>query len=364
MTMNVDIPTRSETIAQWRHRGGKVAALFPVYYPRELFRARGVLPVEVWGPPNVDASQAEARLQPYTCAIVRKGLAFATSSALEVVDLVVVPHNCDSLQGLGSVLRDFGGAPVPVLTFYVPRANRSCDLHFLTQELRQLDRSLADLGVEAAPGAGDLAQAIEGEVAADRALADLRRQRHRLPWSDLDFYRLVRSREYLPAERFVQLARTSVGAIDGDGGPSGVRLLLSGIVPEPMELFQVLNSQGATVVADDLACCGRRRPVAGLREDPLERTAERLLSGPPCPMRGSPLSERVRHLVQQVREAAVQGVIFFPVKFCEPEAFDLPALRQALDQERVPSLVVEGEVSDGLSQQTMTRLEAFVEMLR
>ena len=45
--------------------------MFPIHYPRPLLRAFGLLPVEVWGPPGVDATLGASRLQAYACSIVR-----------------------------------------------------------------------------------------------------------------------------------------------------------------------------------------------------------------------------------------------------------------------------------------------------
>ena len=49
--------------------------------------------------------------------------------------------------------------------------------------------------------------------------------------------------------------------------------------------------------------------------------------------------------------------------FNEPELFDWPHLREVLKQWRIPSLHLEFEPEDGLSNQTLTRLEAFLEVL-
>jgi benzoyl-CoA reductase/2-hydroxyglutaryl-CoA dehydratase subunit BcrC/BadD/HgdB len=56
-------------------------------------------------------------------------------------------------------------------------------------------------------------------------------------------------------------------------------------------------------------------------------------------------------------------VVLHLVKFCEPELFDVPALRSAFAKRGVPVLQLETELERELSAQTTTRLEAFVEML-
>lgn len=364
-TERLEIPGRGETIRAFQAEGGAgFAAVYPIHYPRELFRAHGLLPVEVWGPPGFDETAGAAHLQAYTCPVVRRGLSFLMSGALDGAAAVVVPHCCDSLQGLGSILLDFfAGATPPVLPFYLPRSAREADAVFLAAELGALAARLAELtGLR--PGEAELRAATLREEEADALLAELHRQKPAMAGRDLDFYRLVRSRERLPAERFADLARAALDQ-PRDAAPAGVPILLSGIVPEPMAgLFEALEEIGARVVGDDLAACGRRLYPRGRSQEPFRRMAERILFAPPDPMRGSSIAERASFLGHLVASSGARGVVFYDVKFCEPELFDLPALRAALGERGTPSVAVEVDLSGELPGGTLTRLEAFVEMLQ
>ena len=122
------IPRRSEVIRSHKQRGATVAAVLPIHYPRALLRAFDVFPVEVWGPPVVDASYKTTHLQSYVCSIVQNALSFLQAGGLDPVDLIVVPHACDTLQGLGSILIDFVVPRQPVLPIYFPRGERESDV--------------------------------------------------------------------------------------------------------------------------------------------------------------------------------------------------------------------------------------------
>lgn len=360
----MEIPRRMDVIRDYRKRGGSVAAVFPIHYSRELLRAFDILPVEVWGPPKVSASQGVAHLQPYVCSIVQNALSFLQSGGLEVVDLLLVPHACDSLQGFGSLLIDFIKPRQPVLTLYLPRGQRDSDLDFLADELRAIYRRLKII-TGRAPSDTELVDAIRREEAADGLLAELHRSRSNLPLTDEAFYRLVRSREFLPAEKFATLAQE---AFRRDENPARqddrTPILLSGILPEPMGLFGAINEMGGTVVADDLACCRRRLYPPGRSAEPFRRMAERIIHAPPDQTRGSPIQERLDHLLRLIAACGAKGVVFYDVKFCEPELFDLPQLRQGLREAGLPSLALEVDINDGLSQPVLNRLAAFLEMIQ
>jgi benzoyl-CoA reductase/2-hydroxyglutaryl-CoA dehydratase subunit BcrC/BadD/HgdB len=200
------------------------------------------------------------------------------------------------------------------------------------------------------------------EELADERLAQLHQRRTALPFTDFDFYRLIRSREYLPAETFVELAEGSL-AQAADIKRGGIPVVLSGIVPEPMNVLESISELGGRIVADDFACCGRRLYPRGTSDDPFRRMAERIVYAPPDPTRGNSIQERLDHLLGLVRSNEAKGVIFYEVKFCEPELFDLPNLRKGLQEAHIPSLVVEVDINDPLSHQVRTRLEAFLEIL-
>jgi benzoyl-CoA reductase/2-hydroxyglutaryl-CoA dehydratase subunit BcrC/BadD/HgdB len=362
----MQIPSRTESIARARERGDRIAGVLPIHYPRALLRAHGVQPIEIWAPPRQDPTAGNAQFQAYACAIVRHGAALLLAGPGRQVDLILVPHTCDALQGLGSVMLDFIQPPQPVLTIYHPRGRRKADRVFLERELRRLDGRLAQI-TGRSPSSADLHAAIDAEEQATERLGRLYDRRHDWGLSDREFYALVRSREYLPAEDFSALAdawppcttRPMAAEVDRP-----VRLMMSGIVPEPMAVFDAINAMGATIAADDLACGSRRLYRRTQGDDPYARLAESLMSGPPDPTLGTPIAERAEHLASRMRETGARGLLVYDVKFCEPELFDLPQLRDHLAGLGLPMLHVEFEPAPTIAQQTLNRIEAFVEMLR
>jgi benzoyl-CoA reductase/2-hydroxyglutaryl-CoA dehydratase subunit BcrC/BadD/HgdB len=360
MAVTDRLPTRSEVIEQVRGLGRRVVAVLPFHYPRALLRAYGLHPIEVWGPPNVPRDRGSRHFQSYTCDIAVKATSFLLEGGMDAVDAILIPHTCDALQGMGSVVSDFLEPRQAVLTLYLPRDRRESDHAFLVTELRDLAQRIAQLtGNE--PGDEQWSEALAAEEAADRALATLYRTRPRLAVSDREFYTAVRSREYLTAEDFCELASSLP---EGDPASTGVGLMLSGIVAEPLELFDRISEFGARVVADDLACGYRRVYPPVEQSDPFERLAARLMASPPDPTRGSPIAQRVQALDARMRESGARGLLIYDVKFCEPELFDVPLLRKRLAEAGYRVLHVEFEMGETLPQQTLTRIEAFVETLR
>ena len=358
--MNMTIPPRKEVIKDIKNQGGLVAAVLPIHYSRALLRAFAIYPVEVWGPPKVDVSLGGAHLQPYVCSIVHNALSFLKMGGLNAADLILIPHTCDSLQGLASILMDLIKPEQAIIPLYLPRGQREEDVTFLADELRSLYTRFSDFTGKH-PTSEDLLTAIKREEMSDLLLTKLYKTRQQSGLSNIDFYRLVRSREYLPAEHFSALAEK---ALQAAAEPlQGIPIILSGILPEPMEVLNMIDEITGQVVGDDLACCGRRLYKPGTSSEPFRRMAERIIYAPPDPTRGNTIEERVKYLTEMAQNSGAKGIIFYEVKFCEPELFDLPNLRSCLKEEGLASIIIEVDINNPLPHQVATRIGAFLELL-
>ncbi len=364
--MNTDhaappIPSRTATIAAHVEAGGRLAAVLPAHPPRALLWAHGFLPVEVWGPPGQDTSAGDIHLQSYTCSVVRAGLSFLLSDLAAGADLLVVPHTCDSLQGLGSLLLDLLHTGKTVLPFYVPRPEGGDAIIFLARELRAYSAALGEVSGKT-PGDDEVSAALEADVAADQRFARLIERRTTLGFGAREFMRYLRTREYLPPAEYVALvdALLERPAVEPE---AGIGVLVSGMLAEPSDFLDVIEGAGGRVVADDLACGSRRTYPAGTRDDPYERMAERLLGGPPDPTRAVPVQARIDHLSALAQASGARAVIFYGVKFCEPELFYLPQLRGGLESAGLRTLSLEIDITDALPHQVVTRVEALLETM-
>lgn len=358
--------TRKDYIARQRtdHGRGAVAVL-PIHYPKELLTALDLLAVELWGPPGPPRGDEAGRLQSYVCAVARNALAFLASGRADAVDAVLFPHTCDSIQGLASLAADFGGWGGPSLTFLHPKGpERTSSRAFVLAELRALAAGLERVaGRTLDPARLEAALRVHREI--DEQRAALLDARPRLPVEDRELYALLRRGEWLwPEEHLDELRAARARWPEGRVRP-GVPLLVSGYVPEPAALLDVLASAGAYVAADDYAAVGRRvvRGRARAGADPWEALVDRYFAAPPCSTRAADPALRIHHLGALCQRSGARGVVLHVLKFCEPELFDVPPLRRAFEARGLPVLVLEGELEAELSGQTVTRLEAFVEML-
>jgi len=356
--------TRKEyLIRQKEEKGLKLFGIFPAYYPKEILWAMNVLPVEVWDPP-LEFNHANAHLQPYICSVVKLGLELILQGKCKTIDGFLFPHTCDSIQNLASIVSDYLNLDIPCYFFYHPKApysaaSRRYYLEELNGLVTRLEKQLGMLDFSALKQQvkkGNKVTALIKEAYRLRACNELRA-------SNTDFYQVIRGGEYLHPDDFLPMLEGFLSTSRGNGrkGPS---VVLSGIMPNPPEILKILDEKGVKVVDDDLLNCGRRLLAPeSQNEDPFEAMVENYFGMSPCTTKNSSLKARADYLFKKIEQSKAKGIIFYMVKFCETELFDVPYLIEELKKRGLATLLVDCEVNQGLSGQLETRVEAFVEMI-
>lgn len=357
------VKMRKNYIQSQKELNRKVLAVLPIFYPKEILTAMNILAVEVWGPPGEPFSPEVGRIQTYVCPIVRNAFAFLVGGGCSEVDGVLFPHTCDSIQGLSGLVADFTSWDKPVINFIHPKGQyRESTAKYLKKEFADLAKSLETitgnpLEIEELKKAIALHQEIEAlqrNIIEKRAYINL---------SDMEFFQIYRKGEYLWPEDYLSELKSLAEKIEPEKVQNGIPVIVSGIVPEPMSIYENLAEAGAYVVADDFAAIGRRLVTSEeIENDPFETILKRYFSVAPCSTRSSDMNLRRDYLLELSQKTGAKGLIILNVKFCEPEMFDAPMIRQHLQDKGLSVLYLESELERELSGQTVTRIEAFVEM--
>lgn len=356
--------SRKEYIREQKEKyGRRIFGVFPASYPREIFWAMNALPVEIWDPP-LEVSHAGAHLQPYICSVVRFGLELILKGHCDGVDGFLFPHTCDSIQNLASIVNDYLGLKKPCYFFYHPKAPyRASSRDYYLKQLKGLasglEKQLGPLNPDEFKRRVRQSQQMSSLI---KEIYELRAER-KMQSSNEEFYRVLRQGEFLHPDDFLPLLSEFGEASRGEP-KKGPAVVMSGVLPSPPEILTLLDDLGVRIGDDDLLSCSRRLLVTpSTSGDPFEALADGYFAMPPCSTKNSPIEERLKHLVHKVERSGAKGVIFYTVKFCEPELFDIPQLVEGLKSKGVATLVMDTELNQGVSGQMRTRVEAFTEII-
>lgn len=359
--------------ARWKagRPDGRAVAAYPVWAPAELIHAAGMLPLALLGGgTSVELTHADARFQSFVCSIAKSTLELGFQGLVAGVDGFVFSNICDVARNLGSIYkRNFPDAFVEYL--HLPQNSTSAAVvPYLASELRRLAAGFeAAFGLKVTEPA--LARSIEAYNALRarmRALYALRiAEPQRLATTEL--YTVLRAATTVPVEEATGWLDGLLAALPArDARPRDrLRVVVEGAFCEqpPLGLLEVLEEAGCYVVEDDLLLGWRwftaDVPTGG---DPFERLAAAYVNqAVPSSTRHESREHRSAGLLEKVRRARADAVVFTPAKFCEPALFDYVLMKQGLDRAGVPHLLVEFEEKMWTFERTRNEIETFVESM-
>jgi benzoyl-CoA reductase subunit C len=358
---------------QWkgRHPGGRAVAIYPVWAPAEVVHAAGMLPLALLGGgTSVELTHADARFQSFVCSVAKSSLELGFQGLVKGVDGFVFSNICDVARNLSAIYkRNFPDAFVDYL--HLPQNSTSpAVVGYLAAELRRLAEGLRGaFGPTVTPSA--LHKSVETYNALRariRALYDVRiREPQKLGTSEL--YVVLRAATLVPPEEAQSWLDTLLDELPRrESRPRDrLRVVVEGAFCEqpPLGLLDVLEEAGCYVVEDDLLLGWRwfTADVPG-DGDPFERLAWAYVNrAVPSSTRHESREHRSAGLIEKVRRAKADAVIFTPAKFCEPALFDYVPMKQGLERAGIPHLLVEFEEKMWTFERTRNEIETFVESM-
>jgi len=353
--------------------GRKAAGYLPVYAPREVIAATGMLPVGIHGGGDrLEIIKGDAFYQSYICHLPRSVIELAQSKRLDMLSAFLFPSTCDvirNLSGMWQLLRP----EVYVKYLDLPQV-REPDTggRFWQEEIRTLFRELAEVaGVAAEPEALRQALGLYNEVR--RTIRDLYRLRREEPWRvpTEELYLLMRAAEVVPATLFLERAQAYLEAATAEPARlrDKVRVIVVGAFCEqpPLGLIKTIERAGCFIVDDDFLL-GNRLIAADVPTDgdPTRALADSLLrSSLPTSILYEPDPAGKKSLIpRRVAAAQAQGVIFASPSFCDPALLDRPMLKAGADAAGIPAIAFKYAENTGQFQQFREQAGTFADSIK
>jgi benzoyl-CoA reductase subunit C len=337
---------RLTAVREWKARtGGLAVGYLPIYVPRELLHAQGVLPVGLMGArEDLEIIKGDAYYQSYICHIPRSTIELGLNGSLDCLDGLIFPAICDVIRNLSGMWQMlFPGVLARYLD--VPQ-NFDPELGgaFYRHELEQLSRDLTERGARPLdPEALGASIALYNEER--RLVRDLYALRRRQPWKvpTYELYVVMRAALVLPVEESSAMFRTYLRLAEQDETRRPLdqaRVLLTGSFCEqpPLGLIKTLEHAGCYIVDDDFVQVHRFiRSDIPTDDDPLGHLVMALLTaGVASPTRYVDTGAKGTELVQRIEESAAEGVLFCAPSFCDPALLDQPMIVKAVERHGVP----------------------------
>ncbi|MBT4490843.1 MAG: benzoyl-CoA reductase subunit C [Rhodospirillaceae bacterium] len=334
-------------VKDWKaaHPGAKAIGYLPIYVPREIIHAAGMLPVGILGGGDqLEVIHGDAYYQSYICRIPRSTIELGLTGRLDCLDGMLFPSICDVIRNLSGMWQLLFKDKY-VKYFDVPQTYRD-DIAgtFYIHELQTLREDLGKMAGRTITD-DDLRNSIAVYNENRVAIAELYRLRAVQPWQapTSEIYLLLRAGMVLPVEEHTQLLADYVTAADQEERPrrDNCRVVVNGVFCEqpPLGLIRSLEMAGCYVVDDDFLLITRwlldEVPTDG---DPLDNLSKAFLhrSAATSAKFEPNKADKGRFLIEQVRNSRAEGVIFAAPSFCDPALLDRPMLQEALNRDDIP----------------------------
>jgi benzoyl-CoA reductase subunit C len=345
----------------------------PVYVPREIIHAAGMLPLGVLGGGDaMEVIHGDAYYQSYICRIPRSTVELGVTKRLDFVDGMLFPSICDVIRNLSGIWKIMF-PDVYSRYFDVPQNFRD-DVGgtFYTAELEDLRQGLAKLG-DCEISEDDLRRSIAVYNENRRLVDEVYGFRAKQPWKapSSEVYLLMRAGMVLPVEEHTQLLQDYLAAAESEERrvKDNCRIVLHGAFCEqpPLNLIKSIELAGCYIVDDDFMQITRwlldQVPLDG---DPLHNLSQAFIHGSmDMAAKYEPDgAKKGKFLVELVNQKGAEGVIFAAPSFCDPALLDRPMLANLLDAEEIPYIAFQYAENSGQMQPIREQAGTFADSIK
>ena len=367
--------TTFASIREWKAAdpSRKVVGYMPVYVPRELIHAGGMLPMGVLGGGDtLEVIHGDAYYQSYICRIPRSTIELAITKRIDFVDGMLFPSICDVIRNLSGMWK-LMFPEVYTRYFDVPQ-NYKDDIggNYYVNELKELK-----VGLEKIAGReitdDDIRNSIVVYNENRRLVEAVYDQRAKTPWKvpSFEVYLLMRAGMVLPVEEHSEMLRDYLEAVENEEGRlrDNCRIVLQGSFCEqpPLNLVKSIEMAGCYIVDDDYMLVTRwllddvpldGDPIVNLSNSFLHHSTETAAKyEPDGKMKG-------KYLIDMVRTRAAEGVIFAAPSFCDPALLDQPMLARALTNANIPFIAFKYAENSGQMQPIREQAGTFADSIK
>ena len=362
-------------VKEWKAKeeGLKAIGYMPVYVPREIIHAAGMLPVGVLGGGDqLEVIHGDAYYQSYICRIPRSTIELGVTGRLDCVDGMLFPSICDVIRNLSGMWKLLFKDKY-VRYFDAPQTyDDDIGGKFYKQEMQELIEGLEELGGRKITDE-DLNNSIAVYNENRNVIEELYAYRSKAPWKALtsEIYLLLRAGMVLPVEEHTELLREYLAAIEKEDRPvrDNCRVVLNGTFCEqpPLGLVKSIEMAGCYIVDDDFMLVTRWLqkdvPTSG---DPVQNLADAFLhqSAETAAKYVDSEEAKGQFIVDSVRKYSAEGVVFAAPSFCDPALLDQPMLHTSLNDNNIPFTAFQYAENSGQMQPIREQAGTFADSIK
>ncbi len=339
------------------------------YTPVPIIEAAGFSPYRIF-PDGDSPDQAGQLLHDNLCPHVKRVLDKALSNDLPDLEGMIFINSCDSMRRLADAWQKVRPND-KVMLLDLPSSTSSSSVTFLTKEYRRMGETLSKWNSNSY-SEGKLEEELYEKICSWNNLAkstqDIEASMVDVfqPGCATQFQRIINSAAQDSVDTAISLAENFDHSKNKATEEKAPIFIFGNLLFDP-KVFDLFEDWNMHVTGNDF-CTGSRFITEidqQTDKDIFKTIAISYLQKTPCArtMNTTEPMDIARQVVEKARTSKAKGVIGFTLKFCDPYLARIPMIREALQKEDIPFLMLEGDCTLGAIGQQQTRIEAFTEML-
>lgn len=347
-----------------KETGKEVIGVMPVYAPEEIIHAAGCLPIGLWGGKK-EVSKARAYLPPFACSIMQTVMELEIEGTYDILDAVLFSVPCDTLKCLSQKWK--GKSPVIVFTHPQNRVIDGANA-YLVKEYEwvkaELERILGrTISIDA------IKESIKIYNENRRVMREFVEVAAQYPQiiDPIIRHNIMKSRWFIRKEKHTSYVKELIAELKKEAVVpwDGKKVILTGIMVEPVELLEIFKDEKFAIVADDLAQESRqfRGDVPEEGEDIFYNMAKWWQNHEGCSLATDVQKIRGQMLIDMYENTKADAVIVCMMKFCDPEEFDYPVYHREFAEKGIKNISIEVDLEVSSFEQIRTRLQTFKDIL-
>jgi len=371
---------RSQRVLELQKQGKKIMGYLCIYPVPEIMTALDIVPYRIFGDMREPITRADSYIPSVNCPFLRSCLDLGLKEKYNFLDGIVTTHICD----VGSSLSGIWNYTVRTPFSYhldTPHTLHETSLEQEKDLIREYRHAMEEFA-----GRKMTDEMLKEAVRVHNEQRALVRELYELKKPDppllsgVETIQIIKAIQSLPVDEANELLREVISEVrERSNGPQikPARLLIWGSILDDTALPEMIENLDANIVMDD-TCVGSRPYFDDVEvtDDVINGLARHYLMDIKCPRTFrtrdyndvrkdymTDLEVRFSYLKDYAHDWKANGVILESVRYCDTHGYDVPGIRDYLDNAGIPSIYLEHDYTEGALAPLRTRVQGFLEII-
>lgn len=346
----------------------KAVGLAPLFGPKELVHAAGMLPVGLWGTETKELDLSKQYFPAFCASLVMAIMESGLNGTYEDLSACIIPGMSDTLNSFGQNWKH-GVPSIPHIQIVYPQNRKlECGVKFLVEELKVVKEALEKITGQEIKDE-DIQKSIEIFNAQRKEMRDFSELAASHPNTIDNKKRMYvyKAAQYMAVEEHLEIIKKINEELRNlpEENFDGKRVVTTGINFDDVNILDTLEDFKLRVVGDYMAqeSIQFNTDVPADGANGLERIANQWRDIEGFTAAYDPKKLRGKLIGELAKERKADGAIFALVKFSDFEEYDMPICLQDIRDAGFPVVNFEVDQQDKSSEQVKTRIQTFSEII-